>query len=44
MKYKHFKMGTTRQKLHRVIYNKLIKLGVDSGKAYNVASRITHWA
>ena len=41
---KYYKMGTKRQRLHRKIYDALIKKGIDSGKAYNIASRITHWA
>lgn len=44
MSCKHYKMGTRRQKLHKAIYDGLIKKGIDSGKAYNIASRITHWA
>ena len=41
---KYYKMGTRRQKLHRKIYDALIKKGLSSDKAYEAASRITNWA
>ena len=44
MRYKYYKTGTKRQKLHRVIYDNLIKNGMDNNKAYKIASKITNWA
>lgn len=41
---KYYKMGTKRQKLHKKIYDYLVKKGIDGNKAYDIASKITNWA
>ena len=41
---KYYKMGTDRQKLHKKIYDRLVKKGMDGKKAYEIASKITNWA
>lgn len=41
---KYYNMGTRRQKLHRAIYDKLVKSGLKSDKAYDIATRLTGWA
>lgn len=41
---KYYKMGTKRQKLHRAIYDRLVNGGMESGKAYNLATKLTGWA
>ena len=41
---KYYKMGTDRQKLHKKIYDRLVKKGIDGKKAYEIASKITNWA
>lgn len=40
---KNYKMGTRRQKLHRKLYDFLIKLGYDSNTAYNMATQFIGW-
>lgn len=38
-----YKMGTKRQKIHRKLYDFLIKLGYDSNTAYNMATQFVGW-
>lgn len=41
---KYYKMGSRRQKIHRKIYDVLVKNGLSPNEAYEVASRVTNWA
>jgi len=38
-----YKMGTSKQKIHRKLYDFLIRLGYDSNTAYNMATQFTRW-
>lgn len=38
-----YKMGTRRQKIHRKLYDFLLKLGYDSDTAYNMATQFVGW-